>query len=135
LPIAAAAPRKGGIRLKLKMMIVDDSKAFRDIIRELLARVGVDDVVEAVDFDEAIERYKAEKPDIVLIDMILPGRSGVEATSAILKLDKEAKIIAMSSMVNKKLIKEALGAGAKDFLLKPTNEMALSTVIQMWGGE
>jgi len=117
------------------MMIVDDSKAFRDIIRELLARVGVDDVVEAADFDEAIEKYNAEKPDMVLIDMILPGRSGVETTSAILKFDKGAKIIAMSSMVNKKLIKEALGAGAKDFLLKPTNEMALSTVIQMWGGE
>ncbi|HUW43311.1 MAG TPA: response regulator [Thermoplasmata archaeon] len=126
---------KGGISLKLKMMIVDDSKAFREIIRELLARVGVDDVVEAVDFDEAIERYKAERPDMVLIDMILPGRSGVETTGAILEFDKGAKIIAMSSMVNKKLIKEALGAGAKDFLLKPTNEMALSTVIQMWGGE
>lgn len=119
----------------MKMMIVDDSKVFRDIIRELLARVGIDDVVEAVDFDEAIEKFKAEKPDMVLIDMILPGRSGVETTRAILELDKGAKIIAMSSMMNKKLIKEALGAGAKDFLLKPTNEMALSTVIQMWGGE
>ena len=117
------------------MMIVDDSEAFRGIIRELLTEVGVDDVVEAVDFDEAVERYQAEKPDLVLIDMILPGRSGVEATRAILALDKGAKIIAMSSMVNKKLIKEALEAGAKDFLLKPTNEMALSTVIQMWGGE
>jgi two-component system chemotaxis response regulator CheY len=117
------------------MMIVDDSEAFRGIIRELLTKVGVDDVVEAVDFDEAVERYQAEKPDIVLVDMILPGRSGVEATKAILGLDRGAKIIAMSSMVNKKLIKEALEAGAKDFLLKPTNEIALSTVIQMWGGE
>lgn len=124
-----------GDHLKLKMMIVDDSEAFRGIIRELLTKVGVDDVVEAVDFDEAVERYQAEKPDIVLVDMILPGRSGVEATKAILGLDRGAKIIAMSSMVNKKLIKEALEAGAKDFLLKPTNEIALSTVIQMWGGE
>lgn len=121
--------------MKLKMMVVDDSDAFRGIIKELLARVGVDDVVEASDYDEAIERYGSEKPELVLIDMILPGRSGVETTRAILGIDKNAKIIAMSSMVNKKLIKEALAAGAKDFLLKPTNEMALNTVIQMWGGE
>jgi len=117
------------------MLIVDDSAAFRSIFKELLARVGFDNVSEAADYDEAIEKYRKDKPDISFIDMILPGKSGVEVTRTILEIDPNATIIAISSIINKKLIREALEAGAKDFLFKPTNEMALSTVIQMWGKE
>jgi len=118
-----------------KIMIVDDSSAFRDMFRELLIQSGFDNIVEASDFDEAIQRFKAEKPDLIFIDMILPGKSGVDTTKAILANNPKAIVIAISSIINKKLIKEALGAGAKDFLFKPTNEIALEKVIQMWGKE
>lgn len=117
------------------MMVVDDSEAFREIMRELLVRVGFDIIVEARDFDEAVEKFKSEQPDIIFIDMILPGKSGVDTTQAIIDIDPKTIVIAMSAMINKKLIREALAAGAKDFLFKPTNEMALNTVIQMWTGE
>ena len=128
-------PGAGGLSMKLKMMVVDDSDAFREIMRELLIRVGFDIVIEAKDYSEAVENFKNEKPDVIFIDMILPDRSGVETTKSILEVNPKAIVIAMSAMINKKLIKEALAAGAKDFLFKPTNEMALNTVIQMWGGE
>lgn len=121
--------------MKLKMMIVDDSDAFRDIMKELLVRIGFDIVIEAKDCDEAVREFEKERPDVIFIDMILPDKSGVEVTKAILKINPRAIVIAMSAMINKRLIKEALSAGAKDFLFKPTNEMALNTVIQMWGGE
>lgn len=118
-----------------KMLIVDDSLAFREMFKDLLIRVGFDRIVEASDYDEAIEMYQKEKPDVIFADMILPGKSGVEITRAILKINPNAVVIAISSIINKKLIKEALEAGAKDFLFKPTNEMALEKVIQMWGKE
>lgn len=116
-------------------MIVDDYEPFREVMKDLLASVGVDNIIEARDFDEAVQLYREKRPHIVFMDMVLPGKSGVDATRAIVEIDKDAIVIAMSSIINKKLIREALGAGAKDFLFKPTNETALNTVIQMWGGD
>ncbi len=99
---------------------------------ELLVRVGFHDTVEAKDFDEAIAVFRRERPRIAFVDMILPGKSGVEVTKAMLAIDPKATIVAMSSIINKKMIRESMDAGAKDFLLKPTNEIALSSVLAMW---
>jgi len=116
----------------LKILVVDDSEPFRKLMIELLVRAGFQDVVEAGDFDQGLDAYRRERPKISFVDMILPGKSGVELTKAILAEDPKAVIIAISSIVNKKMIRESLEAGAKDFLLKPTNEIALSSVLQMW---
>ena len=115
-----------------KILVVDDSEAFRKVMIELLVRVGFHEVVEAKDFEEAVEVFRREKPKISFVDMILPGKSGVELTRAMLSMDPKATIIAMSSIINKKMIRESMDTGAKDFLLKPTNEIALSSVMAMW---
>ena len=116
----------------MKILVVDDSEAFRKIMIELLVRVGFHDIVEAKDFDEAIEVFRREKPKISFVDMILPGKSGVEVTKAMLAIDPNATVVAMSSIINKKMIRDSMDTGAKDFLLKPTNEIALSSVLAMW---
>ncbi len=116
----------------MKVLIVDDSEAFRKVMIELLVRVGFSDVVEAQDFDEGIKVFQRERPKISFVDMILPGKSGVDLTEEIVKADPRAVVIAMSSIVNKKMIRQSLDSGAKDFLLKPTNEIALGAVLAMW---
>lgn len=116
----------------MKILLVDDSEAFRKVMVELLVRAGFHDIAEAADYEEAVGAYTRSHPDIVFADMVLPGRSGVELTKEILRVDPGAKVIAMSSIMNKSMIRESLDAGAKDFLLKPTNEIALSSVLTMW---
>jgi two-component system chemotaxis response regulator CheY len=116
----------------LKLLVVDDSEAFRKVMIELLVRVGFHDTAEAKDYEEGMQVFRKERPEIIFVDMILPGKSGVELTKSMLSVDPESKIIAMSSIINKKMIREALEAGAKDFLLKPTNEIALNAVLTMW---
>jgi two-component system chemotaxis response regulator CheY len=116
----------------VKILVVDDSEAFRKVMIELLVRVGFHDVAEAKDYDEAVQLFKEVKPTISFVDMILPGKSGVELTKALVQIDPGATIIAMSSIINKKMIRESMDNGAKDFLLKPTNEIALSSVLAMW---
>ena len=117
---------------RMKILVVDDSQAFRSVLTELLVRAGFHDVVEAQDFDEAVATFRADKPRFTFVDMILPGKSGVELTKEILSIDPGAVVIAMSSIINKKMIHQSLEAGAKDFLLKPTNEIALTSVLTMW---
>ena len=116
----------------MKILVVDDSEAFRKVMIELLVKVGFHEVVEAKDYNEAVEVFTREKPNICFVDMILPGKSGVELTRALKDIDPKATIVAMSSIVNKKMIKESIEHGAKDFILKPTNEIALSSVLTMW---
>lgn len=116
----------------MKILVVDDSEPFRKLMAEFLVRTGFQDIVEADDFDRALEMYRKERPRITFVDMILPGKSGVDLTKAILAEDPKAVIIAMSSIVNKKMIRESLDAGAKDFILKPANEIAISSVLRMW---
>lgn len=116
----------------MRILVVDDSEAFRKVMIELLVRAGFHDTSEAGSFEEAIASYERSRPAIVFVDMVLPGRTGVELTREILKVDPSAKVIALSSIVNKSMIKQSLDAGAKDFLLKPTNEIALSSVLAMW---
>jgi two-component system chemotaxis response regulator CheY len=116
----------------MKILIVDDSEAFRTVLTELLVRSGFHEVHQASDFDEAVDVFKASRPRFTFVDMILPGRSGVELTKELLSIDGNAVVIAMSSIINKKMIQQSLEAGAKDFLLKPTNEIALNSVLTMW---
>ena len=116
----------------LNILVVDDSEAFRRLMTDLLVRAGFHEVVEAEDFNRGLEVFKTNRPKISFVDMILPGKSGVDLTKAILQVDPKAVVIAMSSIINKKLIRESLDAGAKDFLLKPTNEIALNSVLAMW---
>ncbi len=116
----------------MRILVVDDSEAFRRVMTELLLRAGYREVTEAGGFDEALEAYSRDHPEIVFVDMVLPGRSGVDLTKEIMSADPKAKIIAMSSVINKAMIRQSLEAGAKDFLLKPTNELALSSVLSLW---
>ena len=118
---------------KMRVMIVDDSPMFRAVMRDILVRVGVTDFLEAGNYTEAVELYRKRGADIVFMDMVLPGKSGVDVVSAIKKYDQSARIVAMSSMVNKKMIVEAINAGAIDFIIKPTNEIVVSNIIQVWG--
>jgi len=116
----------------LKILVVDDSEAFRRVMMELLVRVGFHDIAEAKDYEDGVKVFTKDRPEISFVDMILPGKSGVDLTKSMLSINPQAKIIAMSSIINKKMIREALEAGAKDFLLKPTNEIALNAVLTMW---
>jgi CheY-like chemotaxis protein len=116
----------------VKILVVDDSDAFRKVMIELLVRAGFHDVKEAGDFESGVEAFRREKPDFTFVDMILPGKSGVELTKELLTIEPKATVIAMSSIINKTMIRLSLDAGAKDFLLKPTNAIALSSVLAMW---
>ena len=117
----------------MRVMVVDDSPMFRAVMRDILVRVGVTDLIEAGDYEEAISLYRKKGADIVFMDMVLPGKSGIEVVRALKKEDSAVKIVAMSSIVNKKMILDAIESGAVDFIIKPTNEIVVSNIIQVWG--
>jgi two-component system chemotaxis response regulator CheY len=105
--------------MKTRVLLVDDAKFMRLMLRDILEKAGYEVVSEASNGKEAIREYQDKKPDLVTMDIIMPEVSGVEAATEIIKSDPSAKILMVSAMGQQELVKESLDAGACDFIVKP----------------
>lgn len=120
------------MRLKRrKILLVDDSKFMRIILRKLLTGQGFEIVGEAYDGASAIQKYRELKPDLVLMDIVLPDptMNGIETIKWIIKIDSTSLIIIVSAVENQALINEALSAGAKNYCIKPFDFTNLIQII------
>jgi two-component system chemotaxis response regulator CheY len=115
---------------KYKVLVVDDSTAMRMLIKASLQDSEFDVVAEAKDGAEAVKSFKANAPDLVLLDIVMPGMGGVEALNQIMALDKNAVVIMASSMGTEDSVQEALKAGAKNFLQKPIEQEGLLKILR-----
>ncbi len=109
---------RGRVRMA-KVLIVEDAPFIREMIRDILESHDHEIVGEAANGLEAIEKYKALKPDVVLMDILMPGMDGLSAIMKIVEQDPKARIIVVSALVKEALRKEAMRAGAIDFVAKP----------------
>jgi two-component system chemotaxis response regulator CheY len=101
------------------VLVVDDVLFARKIITKILTDAKYNVVGEATNGQEAFQMHGRLKPDIVIMDVVMPVKGGIEAARAILEADKEARIIMVSAMAHEQLLMEAINAGAKDYILKP----------------
>jgi len=104
--------------MKQRVLIVDDSALSRRTLRQILEPEGYD-VVEAEDGLVALERYFLDKPDVVLLDLVMKGMYGLEVLTKLRELDAEAKVVVVSADIqtsSKELVEQA---GAKAFVNKP----------------
>ncbi len=114
----------------LKLVIVDDSLFMRQMLKNILPKDKFEVVGEGATGREAIEKYKEFSPDIVTMDITMPDMDGIAAVKEILKINKNAKVIMCSAMGQKPMIKEALEAGAKDFIIKPFDKDKAIKIIE-----
>jgi two-component system chemotaxis response regulator CheY len=117
-----------------RVLIVDDAIFMRNMIREVFAGSGFEVVGEAANGLEALEKYKELKPDLTTMDIVMPFRSGIDATREIVKHDPKAVIVMCSALGQESLVMEAIEAGASDFIVKPFKpEDVLSVVKKVLG--
>ena len=102
-----------------KILIVDDAPFMRSICKDFLSREGYDVVGEACDGLEAVELYKSLKPDIILLDIVMPDCDGISALKKIKEYDENAHAVMLSAKSQARMVAEALLAGARDFIGKP----------------
>ena len=104
-----------------KIMIVDDAAFMRMMIKNTLTKNGFSDFVEAQDGAEAGEKYDAEKPDMVFMDITMPNMDGLQALKKIKEGNPDARIVMCTAMGQQSMVVEAIKYGAKDFIVKPFN--------------
>lgn len=112
-----------------KIMIVDDASFMRLSIRRMLEKYDFDVIAEAVDGNDAVEKYKTNRPDLVTMDVTMPNMSGIDALKEIKKMDPHAKVVMVTAMGQEALIREAVMSGATSFIVKPFKEEKLIEVL------
>lgn len=116
---------------KIRVLIVDDHTVVRGGLRLfLMAFHDLELVGEASTGQMAIELCKLHKPDIVIMDLIMPGLNGIEATLQIRTMNPKTKVIALTSFPNDQLVKDAIKAGVSGYLLKTVSPADLVSAIQ-----
>ena len=111
------------------ILIADDSTVMRRSLNLILTKGGHKVVGQAVNGDQAYALYSQLKPDLVTMDITMPGMDGIEAMQKILKSFPQAKIIIISALDQKKMILEAIESGAMHYLIKPfKDDKVLATV-------
>ena len=105
--------------MAVNVLIADDLAFIKIVLRDILEKGGFRVVGEASTGDEAITRYLDTRPDVVLMDITMPGMDGLTALKKIREIDPGARVIICSAIGQQRLIFQALEMGAKDFIVKP----------------
>ncbi|MBI1389515.1 MAG: response regulator [bacterium] len=101
------------------VMIVDDAAFMRATLKDLITKGGYEVVAEAINGQEAVEKYKTFKPDVVTMDITMPEMDGLESLKRIREIEPAAKVIMCSAIGQQANVLEAIKCGAKDFIVKP----------------
>ena len=103
----------------MKVLIVDDNVMTRNLIRDLLTEMGHEVVGEAENGDEAVKAYTASRPELVLMDMIMPGKNGLEVLGDLKVIDPGAKVVMVTAVEQDLISQQLIDKGAIGVLHKP----------------
>lgn len=121
--------------MKKRLMVVDDSRVLEYQICKLLEDTDYEVAAYCENGEEAIARYEEVRPDIVTMDIIMPGIDGLEAAQIIADAHPDARIIMISSLAYEDTLQEAEAVGAKLFLYKPIDRENLLDALEQVMGE
>jgi DNA-binding NarL/FixJ family response regulator len=114
-----------GVTCSSRVFLCDDDASYRALVKAVLESAGAHVVGEASTGEQCVERVAEARPDYVLLDQNMPGRSGVESLPCIRERAPEADVVLLSTSDSPALIRDALARGARAFVRKPANIMQL----------
>ncbi|MBN1793030.1 response regulator [Candidatus Woesearchaeota archaeon] len=114
-----------------KIIVVDDSNLIAAVISHFAK--GYDcEILTARDGEEAIERYKSEKPDLVFLDIKMPKMNGIQALEEIRKIDPEAKVVMCTALKEKAQEEKAKALGACGYITKPFTKEDITSILKKY---
>jgi two-component system chemotaxis response regulator CheY len=123
-----AAQRHQEAQSMTKILIIEDVLAMCKVYSKILTDHGYETHV-AQDSDAAMQLYQSEKPDLVLIDITLPGKNGLETLAEIRQVDPNVRAIMLTALSQQQLLAQAMQLGAQDYLVKPVTPPQLLAAV------
>ncbi len=114
----------------MRAVVADDHPVFRQGLRVLLEDLGVDVVAEAPDGTAAVEAALRERPDVVLMDVQMPGLTGIEATRQLLERWPEARVLVLTMVADDEAVFAAIQAGALGYVLKGAGQAEIGRALE-----
>jgi len=114
----------------MRVMVVDDAMFMRQMYRKIFERNGITLAGEAANGFEAIAAYQEFRPDVVIMDITMPGMPGIEALAEIIRIDPKAKVVMASAMGQEEFVRNSIAKGAKAFVVKPVVESILLSTLE-----
>ena len=120
------------------VLLVDDEAHIRLYLKALLKRLGVETFYEASDGEPAIALYEQEKPDLVLLDVNMPGMDGLEVLERITAKDPDAVVIMLTAQASRKVVERSSEGGARQYIRKDSLKEEMIKILEetfadIWG--
>jgi DNA-binding NarL/FixJ family response regulator len=114
----------------IRVMVVDDHPMWRDAVERDLTAAGFDVVGVAADGHQALARFPAARPQVVVLDLQIPGPNGVEVTAEVLRQDPSARVLILSASGEQHDVLQAVKAGATGYLVKSAHSKDLVAAVR-----
>lgn len=115
--------------MAVRVLIVDDATFIREIIKSIAQKQGWVIVAEAEDGVEAVQKVNEYKPEVVLMDIVMPKLNGFEAAKQILRKMPDLPIIALSTMLQEEVVSQALEVGFVSYITKPFDNWSVIAAV------
>ena len=115
----------------VRILIVDDEVFYRNALRDMIGRIGFTVVAEAADGREAVRMFLAHRPHVVIMDVYMPGKNGIDATREMIALDKNARVLTSSASDCPSDTQAVMKVGAKGVLKKPFDPKEIYETVKM----
>lgn len=120
-------------------LIVDDEKHLRVYMKLLLKQIGFTEFFEAINGQQGVDLYKAHQPDLVLMDVNMPVKEGIEALQEIVEFDQNAVVVMASSVASRQAVEASVECGASYYIRKDTPKAKITELLNgliddIWGG-
>ncbi|WP_022778331.1 response regulator [Butyrivibrio sp. AE3009] len=120
--------------MRKKILIVDDTTFMREMLKNALDPEKYQIIGEALNGEQAVAQFKEKDPDLVILDINMPKKNGIDTLSEIMEVNPKANVIMCSDQKYDNMIMMALKRGAKDFIIKPfTATDVLKAVTKVFG--
>ena len=118
-----------------KVMVVEDSTLMIAVIKNFIQKMEKDiEVIEAHSGEESIEKYNSERPDLVFMDIKMPGMDGITALEKIMEADDKAKVVMCTSLKEPEQEEKAKKAGCAGYIMKPFSKKDITDAVEEYIG-
>jgi DNA-binding NarL/FixJ family response regulator len=118
------------VEQKLRVMVVDDHPMWREGVARDLAEAGIDVVATAANGKDALSRFPAARPDVLVLDLQIPAPNGVAVTAEVIRLNPAVRVLILSASGEQQDVLEAVKAGATGYLVKSASRTELLDAVR-----